>query len=381
MPLLPDYDTAREEAGFRWYVRPTIYALLAVTGVPIGREYNLNPEVAIDVYRRGVPKFRELFPDERAVADPAITTPAISYGHVSCLGSELLFPEVGEVAHTHIYGSLEEGIRALGEPVDWPAAGEFPRYLAYREELRKAFPGKEIGLSFSLEGPLTTAYELRGDSIFYDLMDDPERTAEFLRLATASVVDFHRARCRLIGMPAVGPTGHMCDDIASMVPPDRFRELVLPFWDQYFRGVTDGKRNAHVEDLRADQLPFLEEAGLWYFDPSISHKLNPDIIRTRCRVPFGWRLGSFHYANLDVQAVRDWVFQAVADGASAVFTYIEASMCEPETVPKVHAFIEAAREAERILGSGSTGPAGTRADVGALVSPAGRARFWDHWPA
>ncbi len=371
----PAYDVLRDEAGFSWFVGSTIYALLAVTGVPIGRAYNLDPDVAIDVYREGLPRFRNLFPDPTAVPDPAIHTPAISYGHVNCLGSELLFPEVGEVAHTHIYGSLDEGISALEQRVNWLEAGMFPHYLAFREKLQQAFPGKDVGLSFGYEGPLTTAYELRGDGIFYDLMDDVPRTQVFLRLVTQSVLDFARALKKVLGVPPVSDTGHMCDDIASMVPPDRFAELVLPFWHQYYEGMTTGRRRAHVEDLRADQLPYLEAVGLSYFDPSISPRLTPPIIRDRCRVPFGWRLGGFHYMNMDSTDVRDWVFQAVADGASAVFTHIDDVMCEPANVPKVHAFIEAAKEAERTLAEG-----GTREDVGALVTDRGRKRFWDHWP-
>ena len=370
-----DYDVLRDEAGFSWFVGSTIYALLAVTGVPIGRQYNLDPQTVIEVYRSGLPRFRSLFPDANDVPDPAIHTPAVSYGHVNCLGSKLLFPEVGEVAHTHIYASLDEGIRALEQPVNWLEAGMFPRYIAFRETLQRAFPGKEVGLSFGYEGPLTTAYELRGDGIFYDLMDDVPRTQRFLKLITQSVLDFARALKKVLGVPPVSETGHMCDDIASMVPPDRFEELVLPFWDQYYEGMTTGRRRAHVEDLRADQLRYLEAAGLSYFDPSISPKLSPPVIRDRCRVPFGWRLGSFHYANLDCTDVRDWVFQAVADGASAVFTHIEGTMCEPDNVPKVHAFIEAAKEAERTLSAG-----GTREEVGRLVTGRGRKRFWDHWP-
>ena len=371
----PDYGALRAEAGFSWFIGSTIYALLAVTGVPIGRAYNLEPEIAIDVYRRGLPLFRRLFPDADAVPDPAIHTPAISYGHVNCLGSELLFPEVGEVGHTHIYGSLDEGIRALEQPVDWLESGMFPHYIAFRRTLQDAFPGHDIGLSFSYEGPLTTAWELRGDGIFYDLMDDVPRTQAFLTLVTESALDFSRARCRALDIPPVGATGHMCDDIASMVPADRFDELVLPFWHQYYEGMTTGRRRAHVEDLRADQLKHLEAAGLTYFDPSISPKLTPPIVRDRCRVPFGWRLGGFHYTSLDCAAVRDWVFQAVADGAAVFFTHIDGTMCEPHNVPKVHAFIEAAKEAERMLAEGAS-----RDAVGRLVSERGRKRFWDHWP-
>jgi hypothetical protein len=375
MFAMPDYTTLRTDTPFHWHVGSSAYALLELTGTPLG-EYNLRPEVCIEAYRAGRPLFREVFPDAEHIPMPSLYTPAISYGHVNGLGSELIFPDHGEVAHTHIYASLEEGIRALRRPVDFASAGMAPFYLDFKRRLEKAFPGETVGFSYGLEGPLTTAYELRGDGIFYDLMDRPGRTREFLHLATASINAFRKFLAAVRGVPAIDPRGAgLCDDIASMVPARLFPDLVLPFWHLYYEGHTTGSRSAHVEDLRAEQLPFLEQVGLSRYDPSISPKLNPRIIAANCRVPFGWRLGSFHYYTMSCRDVRDWVFQAVADGAAWVFTAIEGSLCRPEHVPKVNAFVEAAGEAEGVLKRG-----GSREDVGRLVSPAGRRKFWDRWP-
>jgi len=163
----------------------------------------------------------------------------------------------------------------------------------------------------------------------------------------------------------------MCDDVASMFGPWQWDEFVMPYWEQYFSGITTGRRSAHVEDLRKEHLPFLDKIGLWNYDPSVSAKINPRLIRDGCHVPFGWRLVSFHYPNMTAQEVRDWVFQAAADGASSVFTYISAMMCDTATVPKVRAFIEAAKEATRMFEAGAT-----TADVGRNVSEAGRRKFW-----
>ena len=106
------------------------------------------------------------------------------------LGSELLFPPDGEVAHTHVYGDLETGIAALQRPVDFAVAGMAPFFLDYKRRLEAAFPGRTVHFSYGLEGPLTTAYELRGEGFFLDLMDRPGLAAEFLRLATASIGAF-----------------------------------------------------------------------------------------------------------------------------------------------------------------------------------------------
>jgi len=369
----PDYETLRREAGFRWSVGSTYLALLEVTGVPI-REFYLHPNACAEVYRAGRPKIREMFGE--CVALPGVSTPPISYGHANALGAPLLFPEGGEVAHEHPFRSLEAAIQALRRPVDFARAGMAPYYLEFRRTLQQAFPGEPVAFGYGLEGPVTTAYELRGEGFFYDLMDQPQKAKEFLRLATASIIDFHRFRCDVLSAPHVHPRiGVMCDDIASMVPPPMFREHVLPFWDRYYSGVTAGHRTAHIEDLKPDHLAFLEEVGLWNFDPSISRSLNPRIIASKCRVPFGWRLANLHYPAMTRRDVWDFVFQAAADGASSVFTYVCATMCNDASVLKVHAFAEAARDAKRMRDAGADPP-----ELAKMVSPEGRRKFWEQWP-
>ncbi len=373
-PPRPDYGRLRERAGFHWSVGSTVYALLELTGVPLGA-YNLDPEVGVQVYREGRPLFRELFPDP-AIPLPAVHTPAVSYGHVNCLGAELVFPDAGEVGVTHPCDSIDGALALLRQSCDFARCGMAPFYLEYRRRLQEAFPDEPVGFAFGLEGPVTTAWELCGEPFFIEVMDSPGRACELLEAVCRSVQDYWGFYAEVNGVPALNPNGAgLCDDLASMVPPRLFPELVLPSWDRFFRGRTTGVRSAHVEDLRPAQLPFLEAIGLSYFDPSISPKLSPPLIRDGCRVPFGWRLGSFHYLTMTERDVRDWVFQAAADGASRVFTYIEGILCREPQAGKVRVFIEAAREAERMLREGAD-----RADLARCVSPEGKERFWAHWP-
>ena len=371
----PDYATLRASQPFQWSVGAGQGAYRQVTQTPI-RAFNLEPEACIRAFREGRPRIREMFGDEVALAGPA--TPAVSYGHPNTLGAELIFPEDGEVAHTHLFEScsLDDAIDHLKRPVDFASAGMVPFYLDFRRKMQEAFPDANVVFSFGLEGPMTTAYELRGYSFFTDPHDEPEKMHIFLKLMTDSILDFHRFRCTLTGQPPVSAQGSgMCDDLAAMISPDMFDEFVIPYWDQFFSGMTSGKRSAHVEDLRPQQLKYLETIGLSHFDPSISPKLNPQIIARECRVPFMWRLGSFHYTYMDCQAVRDFVLQAVADGATGVFTHVAEIMCTAVGVEKVRAFIEACKEVEALFAEGRT-----REEIGARVSPEGQARFWDHWP-
>ncbi|MDP7634896.1 MAG: hypothetical protein QF402_18295, partial [Candidatus Latescibacteria bacterium] len=185
-----------------------------------------------------------------------------------------------------------------------------------------------------------------------------------------------RFRAELDGIQFPNPHGAgMVDDIASFIPAHMFAELVLPYWEQYYTGITTGIRRAHVEDLRRDQLQFLQDIGLSYFDPSISHKLNPPMLRDEIRVPFGWRLGSFHYRDMDEDLVRDFLFQAAADGASSVFTIIEGSLSDDEGHAKVMAFKAAGEQVERLLAEGCS-----RQELGSYVGERGKERFWDYFP-
>jgi len=371
--MKPDYTNLRAQTKFRWDMGATYAALLEVTGIPI-KEYFLNPSAGIELYRRGEPVLRDMFgPD---VKPAGLATPPVSYGHVNGLGADLIFPDGGEVSHTKIADTLEKGIALARQKVDFEKAGMAPFYLEYRRKLMEAFPGRPCAFGYKSEGPLTTAYLLRGEGVFADPYDQPELFKEFLRLLTDSAIEFSRFECRVAGAPEVDPdAGGLADDIAAMFGPDMWPEFVLPYWDQHFRGVTTGRRNAHVEDLRPEHLPYLEAASLSKYDPSVSPKISPRIISRMCRVPFGWRLVNFHYPAMSLQDIRDFVFQATADGASLVFSHVADGMCNEATAKKVKAFVEAGKEAEQMLGKGAS-----RESVGGQVSAEGRRKFWDRWP-
>ncbi len=375
MHTQPDYTTLRDPRQFACYASACYLAYQTMAGVAL-EEFYQRPGACIEAYRVGRSRVRELFGPEVHIGAPA--TPPISYGHPNGLGAQLYFPAGGEVAVEHCCrGPLADAIALLRRPVDYARAGRFPFFADFQAQMQAAFPGEAIGLSWGLEGPLTTAYELRGDQWFLDPYDEPALAREFLRLLTGSILDFHAWRAHADGRLLLSPDGAgLCDDVAAMMPPRLWPEFVLPYWELYFSGVTTGRRSAHVEDLRPAHLPFLEAIGLWSFDPSISARLNPRLIRDHCRVPFGWRVGSFHYRALSEADVADLVFQAAADGAGSVFTVVEGSMCDAATAAKVRALLAAGKEVQRQLAAGAT-----RAELATCVSPAGRQRFWDHWPA
>ncbi|MFA6714922.1 MAG: uroporphyrinogen decarboxylase family protein [Victivallales bacterium] len=369
----PDYKKLRDETPFSWSVTAGISALLDITGIP-EKEFFLNPSAGIKLFREGRTALRKIYGSDVNMVSPM--TPPISYGHINTLGAELLFPDEGEVNHSTLCDTLEGGIEILKRPVEFAKAGMLPFYLEYQQKLREAFPDEKVNLVFKAEGPLTTAYTLRRDGFFYDFYDEPELTKEFLKLITESIIEFNHFLRKLAGIPEISPDGNgLADDCAAMLGPDLWPEFVLPYLEQYYRGLTTGRRSAHIEDLSPEHLPFLEKLQLASYDPSVSAKINPKIISEKNRVPFYWRLLGFCVPNLTPQDTADFVYQAVADGASGVFTYIANSMCGPEAAEKVYSFIAACKNVEKMLSKGAT-----RRDISKLVSESGRKKFWNEWP-
>ena len=125
----PDYDALYQQNAFRWFTVPVSSALLEVTGISI-KDYNLNAEAGIELYKKGRKLLFDIFgPD---IPPVRLVTPAISYGHLNCLGSELIFPENGEVGHKKICESLEQAIQLLKKPVEYANSGMAPFYIDYK---------------------------------------------------------------------------------------------------------------------------------------------------------------------------------------------------------------------------------------------------------
>jgi len=313
-----------------------------------------DADAIVQAFTVGEPMARELFGPDVTYGGPAWA--GISYGHINCLGSPLRFPESSEVAHAPIYDSLDQGIQALQRPVNWADEGLMPDYLDLWEALKRALPTRSIRFAgFGYEGPITTAWEVRGHGFFTDLYDDPVRCKTFLYLLTESIVSYSTFIRYVNDEAAFAETGvGLCDDVSAMIHPKLWPELVLPFQDQYFRTQTSGRRHAHIEDLIPDHLSYLDDLKLDRFDPSVSPRLQPRDLRDRCHVPFLWRLNSMQVRDWTCEQIRRFVFESVADGASGVMSIISRTMTGPEDVEKIHTFIEAAKQVEQLLADGCT---------------------------
>jgi hypothetical protein len=342
--------TSRAETPFHWYVTCGMPTYATLAGVRFDRIFR-EADAIVEAYTVGEPIARDLYGPDVTYGGPGWA--GISYGHVNCLGSQLRFPDNSEVAHAPIYASLAEGIAALQQDVDWANAGLMPYYLDLWDQLRAALPDHDIPFGgFGFEGPITTAWEVRGHDIFLDVCDDRVSYRDFMTLLTASIVDYAAFVRALNGQPRmVGRIG-LYDDVASLIHPDLWPELVLPYQEQYFAEQTTHLRHAHIENLVPDHLPYLDDLRLDSFDPSVVDKVTPADLRDRCQVPFLWRLNAMHVRDLSRDAIRRFVLDAVADGASGVFCNVARTMTSPEDVAKVHIFIDAAKAVARHLQAG-----------------------------
>lgn len=342
----------RPDTPFTWYVSCGMSTYAALAGVRFDRLFREVDAIA-EAYTVGEPKARALFGPDVRYGGPAWA--GISYGHVNCLGSTLRFPPDSEVAHSPIYSSLDEGIAALQQPVDWASAGLMPFYLDLWEQLKRAFPDHHIGFGgFGYEGPITTAWEVRGHGFFTDTYDDPERYSVFMRLLTRSILDYVAFVRALNGQPPRSDRVSLYDDVASLIHPGHWPELVLPYHEQFFLAQEQGAahRHAHIENLVPAHLPYLDVLGLDSFDPSVSPQLTPADLRERCSVPFLWRLNGMHVRDLACDPIRRFVVDAAVEGASGVFCTLSRTMTTPTEAIKIHTFIKAAVEVERLLAAG-----------------------------
>ena len=339
----------RRADQFDWVASCGMPAYAKLANVPYHLIFRDAGAIA-KAYREGLPRARELFGPDLSYGGPAWM--AVSYSHVNTLGAPLTFPEHSEVSTEAIYGSLEEGIEALSKETDFLAAGEMPFYLKLREELRAAFPEHTIPMPCKAEGPITTAWLLRGHDFFADLVEYPRQSAEFLRRVCGSVVAFNQAMRRLGGAPPVGASAGVCDAVAAMLSPSHWPEFVMPILEEYYRRLTTKRRGAHIEGLRPEHLKYLDELRLNTFDPSVSPALTPALIRDGCRVTFTWRLNSMHYAEMGPAEIERWVYESAADGPSGIFTIADRELCNSSDAEKIRAFIRAAKDVKRFLAEG-----------------------------
>jgi len=130
------------------------------------------------------------------------------------------------------------------DPADIAELGVLPRVRELYAYFRARLPQRIHFYIADTQSPFDLAHLLYGDTIFYDMFDDPEFVHALLDKATALYVNGSQLMKEWIGEPADG--GHhgglwmqnggvrVCEDTATLLSPDLVDEFVVPYRD---RGV------------------------------------------------------------------------------------------------------------------------------------------------
>lgn len=273
-----------------------------------------------------------------------------SYGHLVCLGAPLHYSESAEPNITPAAQSLDEAIERLeaARGMDFTACPIFQQYVELSERVKAAFPESPKLAGLGVEGPITSAALFRGEDFYMDVIDEPEKAARYIELMTDSVIDFKRQLNRFCGQPEVSETGGgLADDLASMLSPWMWEELVLPYWRRYYEGITSGpNRFLHCEALRPAHLPYLEKAGVTHYQPSVSPQLTLQSVKENTALPFDWLLYAYKVTEMDDEALEKWIAEAVSYGPTSIRTQFGAYAVSIGKIDRIQSFIEIAERYE-----------------------------------
>jgi uroporphyrinogen decarboxylase len=154
------------------------------------------------------------------------------------MGAQVLLPEDDDPFQ------LEPPRVSKLEPADPKKDGRMPVVLEATRRLKELLDD-EAPILTSLKGPFSLASFLHGiDKFLEDLLTDPGRAHEFLRLATENQLAYAGAIIKAGGIPFIG------DPVASgsLVSSGMFREFARPYLAQLIRSVHESgaKAGLHI---------------------------------------------------------------------------------------------------------------------------------------
>jgi len=130
------------------------------------------------------------------------------------------------------------------EPANPEKDGRMPVVLEATRRLSSLLD-EEAPILTSLKGPFSLASFLHGmDKFLEDLLTDPGRAHEFLRIATDNQIAYTEAIVKAGGIPFIG------DPVASgsLISPEMFREFARPYLERLIRAAhgAGAKAGLHI---------------------------------------------------------------------------------------------------------------------------------------
>ncbi len=307
--------------------------LAEVAGVSL-RDLHFNPDAMVRASEAVEPVAERL-----GVSPPAPHLAGFTYPHIAALGAQVTFPEHSDPAPSTIINSVEE-IDSLAEPEDYLAAPLIQTRLEVLDSLTERRPDAARHIGHLFEGPITTAALIMGYDFFTLPYDDPARAHKLLGFATASAINYARAITARLGSEWKPDTLTIPDDFAGILPPSKFREFVLPYWDRIFVESGCRTRAVHSELIRPEHLPMLSEVKLDLFDPSVDQYLTPEILRQQCPCAFQARIKPWDVRDMSLDELEA-LYRRTAEQGPTVISFTMRCL---EEEAKVRRLLEVARE-------------------------------------
>lgn len=284
------------------------------------KDMYLNPEVAARCYSEGFEMAKELYGN--SVHMPGLTTPPISYIHLTTLGASLQFPEYdGEPNIRPVsFSSIDQAIEVVEKPVNFAECEWVRNRLDFAKKMEEIL-GRHVNCHLGVEGPITSAVPFYGMDFYVELLEKPEKSKRFLKAMTDSIVEFIKFTRQIQGQPLRSPSHGICDDLSSLIGPSLWDEFVLSFWNQIYEAFDATNRHLHCENLTEAHLPFLNKVSLNHFDPSHAPALHPSMLKRHLKMSWRWRVQNIHI-NAGHDVVRKVMEDAVRNGATMLTFYV-----------------------------------------------------------
>ncbi len=301
-------------------------------------DYHADPQVMMEIQLEGPRLLHEKYglPLRRSVS-PDFT----AYATGSTLGLEVDFSSVHPPSPLgHPISSIEEAV-ALRVPDDITKAGLIPAMLEYFEYMKAHAPeGVSVGFGVGSQGPFTTAVLLRGNDIFLDIYDAPEKAHHFLQTITDNSIAERELSYSITGTKPGGSIGY-ADDYGGMLTPEQYIEFDVDYLVQIAEHFGAENRTIHTELLRRPHLKILQDHGWTYIDvgtdPYLTVRDCAEVLDIDWLVQFKTS-GEMLLAT--PQQVQETYRRMVADGAQSMLV----ELCPGVPEDNIFAFIEVARE-------------------------------------
>lgn len=322
--------------------------LIAYLGEVAMKDFFFNKEACAKAWKTGREKLKEYFGDTLPLRAP--TGAPLSYGHLVCIGAPLSIPDHTEPNIKPFADSIDEAIEIVNraQEIQFEDQPIVQHYLEVWDYLEKVFPEENVSFAGpGYEGPLTTAVLMRGQDFFCDLYDVPEKCQEFLKKLTSNITKYIRFINQLNGVTGLRKDScGLADDFASLVSPDMWDEMVIPYWNQYYeeQSVEGCKRFVHVEGLSPKHLPKLGLAHINHYQPSVSDRIRlEDALEQRGKAYdyFDWLLYAYRVTEMTDEEIQAWVDRVVAENVTTIRTQIGEFTCKAQKFDRISAFYRA----------------------------------------